>query len=60
MTISSFAETNDNDITVYCFPQGFRNNMINVFDNNILNKFDEQNKISDTYINGYSKRNYVR
>ena len=62
MTISSFAgSTSDNDITVYCFPQGYRNNMMNIFGNDILNKFNvEQNKISDVYINGYSKWNYVR
>ena len=62
IAISSFASsTTDTDITVYCFPQAYRNNLLNVFGDEILNRFNSaQNKISETYSNAYSKWNYVR
>ena len=62
IAISSFAtSTTDTDITVYCFPQAYRNNLLNVFGDDILSRYNvAQNTISDTYSNGYSKWNYVR
>ena len=62
MTISTFAhDVNDNDLDVFCFPQGYRNKLDNVFGNNIEKRYQlAQNKAKYTFINGYSKWNYVR
>ena len=62
IAISTYAkELTDTDITVYCFPQVYRNNPWNYFGEDILKKFNvAQNKVSYTYSNAYSKWNYVR
>ena len=62
ITISTYAKNkNENDLIVYCFPQSYRNDLFNVFGDNILNRFNvAQNKVSYTYVDGYSKWNYVR
>ena len=62
ITISTYAKNkNENDLIVYCFPQSYRNNLLNIFGDNILQRFNvAQNKVSYTYVNGYSKWNYVR
>ena len=62
MTISSLAHNiDDTDLDVYCFPQGYRDKLYNVFGENIKTRFNEaQNKIGYTFVNGYSQWNYVR
>ncbi len=62
ITISTYAKNkNDNDLIVYCFPQSYRNDLTNIFGDQILKKFNvAQNKVSYTFVNGYSKWNYVR
>ena len=62
MAISTYAQTlTDQDLTVYCFPQAYRDNLFGIKGNDILTKFNNaQNKIKDTYVNSYSKWNYVR
>ena len=62
MTISAQAHTiDDTNLDVYCFPQGFRDHLDDVFGENMTKRFDEaENKYGYTYVNGFSKWNYVR
>ena len=62
ITISSYSkDKSEIDLIVYCFPQGYRTTMQDVFSDDILQKFNmAQNKVSYTYSDGYSKWNYVR
>jgi hypothetical protein len=62
MTISTVAHNlNDTDLDVYCFPQGYRDHLDNVFGDKIRQRYEEaQNKAKYTFIDGFSKWNYVR
>ena len=62
MTISSLVHNvEDTDIDVYCFPQGYRDRLENVFGENLYKRYQEaQNKAGYTYVNGLSQWNYVR
>ena len=62
MTISALAhEITDTNLDVYCFPQGYRDLLENNFGENMKKRYDEaENKAKYTYIDGFSKWNYVR
>ena len=62
ISISTYSKNkNERDLSVYCFPQAYRNNLFNSFGDEILNKFNiAQNKAGYTFVDGYSKWNYVR
>ena len=62
MTISSHAHNIiDTDLDVYCFPQGYRDHLDNVFGEGITKRYNEaQNKAGYTFVNGFSKWNFVR
>ena len=62
MTISTCAHNiNDTDLDVYCFPQAYRDHLDDVFGDKMKQRFDEaQNKAGYTFIDGFSKWNYVR
>ena len=62
MTISAHAHTTeDTDLDVYCFPQAFRDHLDDVFGDNMKKRYEEaENKAGFTFVNGYSKWNYVR
>ena len=62
MTISAHAHTiEDQNLDVYCFPQAFRDHLDDVFGDNMKKRYDEaENKAGYTFVNGYSKWNYVR
>ena len=62
MTISALTHyINDTDLYVYCFPQGYRDKLYNVFGEDIDTRFKEaQNKAGYVYANGTSTWNYVR
>ncbi len=62
MTISSYSKsTDETDLTVYCFPQAYRDKLKDQFGSNILNKYNQaQNKDKETFTNGYSKWHYIK
>ena len=62
MTISTHAHNIiDTDLDIYCFPQGYRDQLDDVFGEEQKQKYkNAQNKASYTYINAFSKWNYVR
>jgi hypothetical protein len=62
MTISALAHNiNDTDIDVFCFPQGYRDRLEDVFGERMYQRYKEaQNKAGYTYVNGTSQWNYVR
>ena len=62
MTISLHSHNlNDTDLDVYCFPQAYRDHLDDAFGDDMEQRFNNaQNKAKYTFINGYSKWNYVR
>ena len=62
MTISSYSQNiHQTDLTVYCFPQAYRDKLKDQFGDNILNKYNQaQNKDKETFTNGYSKWHYIK
>ena len=62
MTISTLAHNiEDNDLDVYCFPQGYRDHLDDIFGEDMKRRYDEaENKYGYTFENGFSKWNYVR
>ena len=62
MAISAFAHNiNDTDLDVYCFPQAYRDHLDDTFGENIEKRYiNAQNKAKYTFVDGFSKWNYVR
>ena len=62
MTISTHSHgLDDTDLDVYCFPQGYRDHLDDVFGEGITKRFDEaQNKAKYTFVGGFSQWNFVR